>query len=153
MQICAVSPHAMQASASISYANLCRIPSCPEGFSFHFVCKFVPCPLMPCRLQHQFRMQICAVSLHALKASASISYAKLCRTKSCPEGFSFHFVCKFVPYPFMPRGLQLPFRMQMCAVSRHALKASDQDMPGQLPSEPRRIGSGPETSQSRRALL
>jgi len=26
------------------YVNLCRIPSSPKGFSFHFVCKFVPHP-------------------------------------------------------------------------------------------------------------
>ena len=33
--------------ASILYVNLCRIPSSPEGLSFHFVCQFVPYPLFP----------------------------------------------------------------------------------------------------------
>ena len=54
-----------QAPASILIANLCRIPSGPEGFSFHFDCKF-------------------------------------CRIPSGPESFSFHFDCKLVPYPLWP---------------------------------------------------
>jgi hypothetical protein len=164
--MCAVSPLALKASASILFVNLCCVPSCPAGFSFHFVCKCVPYPLLPrgvqllhvvCKfvlnslllrglqppfciknvpypllprgLQLPFCMQICAVSPLAQRASDSILYAKcavsafaqeasasvlyvhLCRIPSCPQHLSFHFVCKFVPYPLLPGGLQLPFCM------------------------------------------
>jgi hypothetical protein len=130
LEICAVSPLALRASASILYVNLCRIPSCPEGFSFHFVYKFVPSTplprgiqllhfvcklilnsLLPRGLQLPFCINKCAVSPLAQRASASILYKQMYRILSCPEGFNFHFVCKFVPYPLLPRRLQLPFYM------------------------------------------
>ena len=146
--MCAVSPLALKASASILFVNLCCVPSCPAGFSFHFVCKCVPYPLLPrgvqllhvvCKfvlnslllrglqppfciknvpypllprgLQLPFCMQICAVSPLAQRASDSILYANLCRIRFCPGGFSFRFVCTFVPYPLLPTALQLPFCM------------------------------------------
>ena len=58
LNMCAVSPQALKALASVlseNYAvspqalnaNLRRIPSLPEGISFHLVCKFTPYPLSP----------------------------------------------------------------------------------------------------------
>ena len=130
-------------SLSILHINLCRIPSGQEGFSFPFVCNFVPYPLWSRGVQLPFCIEICAVSPLALRASASILYVNLFRIPSCPGGFSFHFVYKFVPYPLLPRGvqlrhfvckfvlnsllprgLQLPFCINKCAVSPLAQRAS-----------------------------